>query len=77
MQRSLPAPHPTGVSTIATVPTSHAELKEQYAVALRVWSDAKRVYGFTSHEVLAATKLVDELELQLSDHAPARIGLKP
>ena len=62
---------------MATVLTNHAELKEQYAVALRLLSDARYAYGLTSTETVAATRLVEGLERQLAEHPPARIGLKP
>ena len=65
------------VSLMEAIITSHADLKEQYSVALRLLSDARYLHGVTSPEAVAATKVVEELEGQLAHHPPARIGLKP
>jgi len=62
---------------MAAVLTNHTELKEQYAIALRRLSEARFTYGLTSAEAVAATKRVEELERQLTEHPAARIGLKP
>jgi len=62
---------------MATVLTNHAELKEQYAVALRLLSDARYAHGVTSIEAVAATRVVERLERQLAEHPADRIGLKP
>ena len=77
MHLAQPESHPIVVSIMGTVQTNHAELKEQYAVALRLLSDARFAHGVTSAEAIAATRPVEGLERQLAEHPADRIGLKP
>ena len=47
---------------------SHEELKGEYQVALRVWSEARGTYPANSPEVLAATELLDDVEQRIKEY---------
>ena len=44
---------------------SQADLKEQYRIALSVWSDARALYAPDAPEVASATSHVEALEAEL------------
>lgn len=49
-QPGHPHPRPTTVGAIQKRVPDYEELREKYAIALRTWSDARRVYADTSPE---------------------------
>lgn len=50
----------------------HVELREEYRVALGIWSEARALYAYTSPEVSRATEHLETLEHQLAqlDRSP-------
>ena len=67
--------HPIGMNATQER-ASHDELREQYATALRFWSETRAAYGANSPEVVAATVLVEELEQQLKAYPAVRAALE-
>jgi len=68
--------HPTGMTTTTERSIGHKELQEEYAAALRLWSETRGVYASNSPEVFEATALLDDLEAKLRQH-PVKLLTAP
>ena len=63
-------------TTLKTIPNEElAGLREEYRIALRLWSEAKALYPSDSDEVHSATDLLNALEADLA--TPEATGFEP
>ena len=57
-----------GMNAIAESCTAHKALQELYKEALQNWTTVRALNAPSSQEVIEATRRVEELERQLTDH---------
>lgn len=54
------------MKAIAGISAKHMELLDEYRMALSLWSETRTLYSPQAHEVLEATRHLEELEHELS-----------